>query len=220
MEHFGVNLVERKYSLKLTRDKFALISTKPSLPRFETLEKDDAYDIDNSARYSISWCQRYRELCLENYDLQMKYFDLLNYEEFNHSIHKFIKKHSGFTQVYDIRGYTSVPGYYMIVLDNYKQAYIGKSYDVYSRIRQHWNHVKQFDRTLFPMYAVNESCFSIDFFRALDTTRIFVWKRKISDGIERKLTDDFPKKFSLNRIGGDVTTLIEALATQNVRHLI
>ena len=74
----------------------------------------------------------------------------------------------------------------MMVLDKYKQAYIGKSDNIEQRIRHHWSQNKSFDRTLFPMYAVEKSVFSIDFFRALDTTRIYVWKRGLWDGIERE----------------------------------
>ena len=63
------------------------------------------------------------------------------------------------------------------------------------------------------------SVFSIDSFRVLDTTRIFVWKKKISDGVERKLIKEFPAKFRTNRIGGDVNTGLEALMTMNEREL-
>ena len=69
------------------------------------------------------------------------------------------------------------------------------------------------------MYAVMQSCFSIDFFRALDITRIFVWKRNLSDGIEVKLIECFSEKYSINRIGGDISTAIGALATINKRNL-
>lgn len=39
MEHFGIKLIQRKHSFKLNREEFALISTKPSLPMFESLIK-------------------------------------------------------------------------------------------------------------------------------------------------------------------------------------
>lgn len=76
---------------------------------------------------------------------------------------------------------------------------------------------KKFDRILYPMYSVNTSCFSIDFFRALDTTRIFVWAHKLNDEIEKNLVQEFPKKYCTNRIGGDITTAIEAIGTINKR---
>lgn len=82
----------------------------------------------------------------------------------------------------------------MMILDEYKLVYIGKSDNIKKRIQQHWSATKSFDCTLFPMYAVTTSCFSIDFFRALDTTRILIWERNLSDMVEQKLIDDLPKK--------------------------
>ena len=66
MTHFGINIVKRKYSLELQREEFALISTKPSLPVFEMLIRDNAYTNNDATEYSVSWCERYRKLCLEN----------------------------------------------------------------------------------------------------------------------------------------------------------
>ena len=37
MEHFGVKLINRGKGFNLTRDGFALICTKPSLPYFKSL---------------------------------------------------------------------------------------------------------------------------------------------------------------------------------------
>ena len=84
---------------------------------------------------------------------------------------------------------------------------------------QHWSKTKPFDRTLFPMYAYDKSCFSIDFFRALDTTRIFAWKNKLSNGVETELISNFPAHFCTNRIGGDITKAIQAIVTMNKRQL-
>ena len=104
-----------------------------------------------------------------------------------------------------------------MLLDDYKQAYIGKSNDIKRRIQQHWSKIKPLDRVLLPMYN-EKSVFSIDFFRALDTTRIFVWERSLTEGVERRLIKDFPANFLCNRIGGDTETLSEAIATIN-RHV-
>jgi hypothetical protein len=69
------------------------------------------------------------------------------------------------------------------------------------------------------MYAWEKSTLSIDFFRALDTTRIYAWKKKISDGIEAELIRNFPTQFCTNRIGGDVTSALQAVGTMNTRSL-
>ena len=115
--------------------------------------------------------------------------------------------------------YTHLDVYKRQVLDRYKQVYIGKSNNVKRRIQQHWSNTKAFDRTLLPIYAVDTSIFSIDFFRALDTTRIFIWENELQDGLERELIEDFPQQYRTNRIGGDISTYIEAILTRNKRNL-
>ena len=82
---------------------------------------------------------------------------------------------------------------------------------------KHWSITKPFDRTLFPMYAWNKSTFSVDFFRAFDTTRIYAWKKRMSDGIESDLIRNFPAQFCTNRIGGDITNALQAIGTINKR---
>lgn len=217
MDHFGIKLIRRKYSFKLNREEFALINTKPSLHKSDNLIKKEAYTDASCNQYREEWCEKYRELCLQNYDLNMKFFDLLDSKDFNNAIAIFLKKYKKFQKVENLQKYNGISGYYMMILDAYKQVYIGKSNNIKKRIQQHWTQTKSFDRVLCPMYAVNKSCFSIDFFRALDTTRIFVWKRDLSDGVEENLIADFPKKYCTNRIGGDVSSAIDALVTLNKR---
>ncbi len=219
MKHFGVNLISKGKEFKLVRDEFAQINVKPSLPFFLELAKDNAYTDKNGSCYNKEWCNKYRELCLKNYDLNMKFFSMLDTIEFNIVLELFLKRYKGFKEIFDLNQYAEVEGYYIMVLDEYKQVYIGKTKDIKKRIREHWSKTKSFDRTLFPMYAYDTSCFSIDFFRALDTTRIFVWKKKILDGIEMELINNFPSKFRTNRIGGDVTNIIQAIETMNTRQL-
>ena len=215
--HFNLKIQKRKYSFKLTREEFAPITTLASLPKFDRLIMENAYADDSGREYTLEWCEKYRELCLENYDLNMKYFQSLDENEFDSELTNFLSRHNRFKQIFDLNDVDGVYGYYIMVLDEYKQAYIGKAVDIKRRIRQHWNKTKPLDRTLCPMYNVSNSVFSIDFFRPLDTTRIYVWKKKPSYGIESKLVKDFPSKFLCNRIGGDIVTSIEALATMNTR---
>lgn len=219
MQHFGVRLVKRKYSFYLKRDEFALISTKPSLPMFKNLIQKNAYTDDKGTEYKREWCEEYSKLCLRNFDLNMKCFSLLDRADFENAVTIFLKKHRGFRKVDSLLNFDGISGYYIMILDEYKQAYIGKSDNIKKRIQSHWSHTKAFDRTLFPMYAVCSSCFSIDFFRMLDTTRIFVWKKNLSEGIEKNLIEAFPRKYCTNRIGGDISIGIEALATLNKRNL-
>lgn len=218
MMHFGVNIRQSKYALKLNREEFAVINQTPSLPKFQSLVESNAYD-KSGKKYRLEWCEEYRKLCLQNFDLNMKFFSMLDKESFRRAITLFLQKYRGFKPVEDLSRYSEVEGYYLMVLDEYKQAYIGKTKDIKRRIMQHWSRNKPLDRILLPMYAVESSCLSIDCFRALDTTRIFAWKRNEADRVEARLITSFPKEFLCNRIGGDVTDLISAVATLNSRKL-
>lgn len=149
----------------------------------------------------------------------MQYFSLIDADDFNEALNEYLKAHRQFKTVTNLADYADVEGYYIMVLDQYKQVYIGKSNDIKRRIQQHWSKTKPFDRTLCPMYAVQTSVFSIDFFRAMDTTRIFAWNRKLSFSIEAQLIEEFPKKYLLNRVGGDATNVLAALMTMNKREL-
>lgn len=219
MEHFGVKLINRGKSFKLNRNEFALVDTRPSLPFFKSLLKYNAYTDEFGTSYREEWCEEYRELCLKNYDLNMQYFSMLDEEQFNHSLESFLGQYNRFKEVFDLKEYSDVEGYYIMILGEYKQVYIGKTNDIKKRIMRHWSTTKAFDCTLLPMYAYKKSCFSIDFFRALDTTRIFAWKKRVTSGIEGRLIRDFPSEFCTNRIGGDVTNLIQAIGTINKRNL-
>lgn len=210
--HFGVRVQKRNRSYKLNRDEFATINTHPSLPRFSSLEKRNAYSDASCNEYRIEWCEEYREFCLTSYDKNINYFSKLDSNEFNYAISQFLISYPNFKEVVDLNDYNETEGYYMMVLDEYKQVYIGKSVNIKKRIQQHWSCTKPFDRTLFPLYNTN-SVLSIDFFRALDTTRIYAWKTHMTFGFERDLVYDFPEKFSCNRIGGDIDNPIDGMLT-------
>ena len=102
MEHFGVKLISRGKGFKLIRDEFALINTKPSIGVLPSLVKMNAYANESGTFYRQEWCNEYRELCLKNFDLNMKYFSLLDREEFDAAINSFIEQHSGFEEIYDL----------------------------------------------------------------------------------------------------------------------
>jgi len=213
--HFGQKIIKRKYSFKLCKEEFALINTRPSFSfAFDNLINENAYTDETHSKYSLDWCSQYREICLKNYDYNMQYFQSLDKEEFNCELDAFLKRHSLFQEIESLDYCNNMCGYYILVIDEYKQAYIGKSTNIKRRIKEHWSSTKSFDRTLFPMY--NEySVFSIDFFRALDTTRIFIMEEDILWMMERELVEDFPQKFLTNRIGGDVNNGIMAYLTTN-----
>jgi hypothetical protein len=86
--------------------------------------------------------------------------------------------------------FDGVQGAYVMVLDRYKQAYIGQAWDIRARIKRHWSGTKQFDRLIFP--DKETSVLSIDSFRALDTTRIFAAKTGRGLELEQRLLSTFP----------------------------
>ena len=216
MKHFGCTVMAGKYGLELSRDKYAIISTKNSFPKFDSMK--DAYADEEGTTYTDEWCKEYQQLILENFDLNMRFFASLNHDEFETELDKFLKKNSSFVEVSDLTAYSGVNGYYVMVLDSYCQVYIGTTNDIKRRIQQHWSKSRSFDRLLFPMYAVNKSVLSIDSFRALDTTRIFVYATKKTYVSEDKYINEFLPQYVCNRIGGGIFSsgslgFLEAAAT-------
>ena len=232
MEHFGVTVRAGKYGLKMNRETYATINNRNSF--YEIRDDGEVYYIkfpslegcyeDREGRfYTQAWCEKHQKNCLENYDLNMQYFARLDRERFEKEIQRFLKRHRGFAEVGDLKEYTGQAGYYLMVLDEYKQIYIGTSKNIRKRIQAHWTGRRPFDRLLFPIGAVQTSGISIDSFRALDTTRLYAWKtRKIYEK-EDKLIRKFSREFVCNRIGGGkldaVTGGLYALATRNKREL-
>lgn len=200
MKHFGVIVKDSKYGLELSRDKYAIISNKNSLPKFNDMK--DAYADEAGTTYTDEWCREYQQLILQNFDLNMRFYASLNHDEFQDALSAFLTKNKKFVEVSDLTAYSGVSGYYVMVLDKYCQVYIGTSEDIKKRIQQHWSRSKYFDRLLFPMYAVNKSILSIDSFRALDTTRIYVLKTTRTYISEDKYICDFPPQYVTNRLGG------------------
>ncbi len=196
--YFGVNLRFTKYGFIMTRENYAIIDNKSS-------NKD--------------WCKKHFEKCLLNYDLNIKYFASLDKEEFNKELNKFLFKHKGFEQIYDLNEYKNISGYYMLVLDEYCQVYIGTAQDIKIRILNHWSKQKQFDRLIFG--TVENSILAIDSFRAYDTTRIYVYPTSNTFNEEDKFINSISHKFLLNRtVGGKLENgLLEAIINRKVRKL-
>jgi hypothetical protein len=108
-----------------------------------------------------------------------------------------------------------------MVLDNYKQMYIGQSLDIKRRILQHWEAIKQFDRLIYG--RVDNSVLSIDCFGALDTTRIFILATNDLDASEKMIINNVQSIYKLNRVGGGVPRgfldMLGVLANTNHRDL-
>lgn len=313
MEHFGIKLINRKYGNTLTREKYAVVSNKASLPSFcdalmefenwkyhpkermieyfnkmidyylkiginnlnrqqclnlnrikeamlelenysdishiENMkklydEKKDKkeitekkyinnkiermndewsnYDFEASIEgkvYSQKWVDNQYKMVMENFDLNMKYFDSLDLNDMNKEIDSFMKKYPKFKEVKNITKYYYSTGYYVLISEKYKQIYVGTSDGIGLRIKQHWHKVKQFDRLLFPSGAVYTSLLSYDSFRALDTSRILICESKTSYRDEDEYVNFFSNRFVANRVRGGKINFVFELAPKK-RNLI
>jgi hypothetical protein len=75
--HFGLKVQEGKYGLKLTRDNYVVINNRSSFYEGAILKASMYTDKDNRF-YKDEWCQEHLLNCLENFDLNMRFFSHLN----------------------------------------------------------------------------------------------------------------------------------------------
>lgn len=204
VKHFGATIREKTDGLKLTKENYIKVSNKSSLTTGKI--------------YTDLIVNKHIENCLYNYNLNMRYFDLLSKEEFNKELTKFVSETKLFKEITDLEPLSRVPGYYLMVLDEYAQVYIGRSSDIKKRIQSHWSKQKEFDRLLFGRKG--NSILSIDSFKAYDTTRIFVSPTDEIQGQEDNFINQFNKKYILNRTsGGTLDGLMEAIINRKTREL-
>lgn len=191
----------------MIRDLYAVPNKSPSIrvPREMFTDEQWAakawmYEDAEQTRHTDEFCRRYQEAALENFDLNTAYFAQILPESFEEALTELLRKNKSLRPISDLRALDGSSGVYVLVLDGYRQAYIGQSSDIRARIKKHWAGVKQFDRLLWG--HKHESVLSIDSFRALDTTRIFAARSSRADTLESKLVDTFPPDYLLNRVGG------------------
>lgn len=141
MKHFNIDVYGDEY---LTRENY--------------LQKIRFDDSDN------------KQLYLDWYDKHISFFKDLSSSEFNLQLEKLLKKFKGFKPITNIDD-CNFPGIYIMVLDNYKQLYIGVSRNIKKRIMQHWNKIVKPD---YLSNCMNNAPIGIDCFKVLDTTRIYV----------------------------------------------
>ncbi|OOZ76586.1 hypothetical protein BHL35_25270 [Bacillus cereus] len=202
IKHFGANIREKTDGLKLTRDNYIKVSNESSFVKGKI--------------YSDSSINKHIANCLFNYDLNMEYFCSLSKQDFNNEIMRFTTTNNLFEEVTDLTPLSMISGYYIMVLDEYNQAYIGRSRKIKERILGHWRKQMQFDRLIFG--KKEDSIISIDSFRAYDTTRIFVYQTDEIEEHEDDFINSFDKKFLLNRTsGGTLSGLTEAILNRKTR---
>lgn len=185
MKHFGVTVLEGNRGLKLDREHYAMPDTRNSI---------------GGPPYSAEWCELHRLECIENFDLNMQFFSSLNHADMEKELQNFLKIHPEFVEINDLSQYAKVAGYYIMVLDGYCQLYIGTTTDIKHRIWEHWTFPRPFDRLIYG--TKYSSKLSIDSFRALDTTRIFVYPTSETYIKENAYIECFSNQFLCNRQAG------------------
>lgn len=183
VHHFGERLRVSPLGFRLVREEYALPSRtnttwEPRELRGDALWAAHAwiYEDEDHRRYSDEYCERQRAAALENFDLNMAFFRHLSGKDFLEALNTFVGSYSRLQPVTELASLDGVEGVYVMVLDRYKQVYIGEASDMRKRIKRHWAGTKQFDRLIFP--DKETSVLSIDSFRALGTTRIFAEKTR------------------------------------------
>jgi hypothetical protein len=167
------------------------------------------YEADHLPIHTDEFCRRHRERVLENFDLNMSFFAQIPDADFEEALAEMLGKNKRLRPVSNLKSYAGDEGLYVMVLDEYRQAYIGQTSDIRRRIKAQWNGTKQFDRLLWG--GVEESVMSIDSFRTLDTTRIFAARTINADRLEAQLVKAFPPDYLLNRIGGGAVTGLRSM---------
>ena len=150
-----------------------------------------------------------KQKILYNFDLNMTYFQSLNKEKFDNEIQNFAISHPEFKEITNLNEYNNKQGIYIMILDEYKQIYVGITLNksgIKGRIVQHWCSQKPACRLLFGNEFTSK--ISIDSFRHLDTTRIFACTYENADinflhEQEENLIKSFPSEFICNRMIGE-----------------
>lgn len=171
-------------------------------------------------------CEELQKDVLYNFDLNMAFYEKLDRNEFNEEIEHFLSANPKFVEVKDLRQYKNATGIYIMVLDEYKQIYIGitnsSKLGIKGRIQQHWSATKTLDRLIFG--GIDKSILSIDSFRHLDTTRIFVCTDIDEDDLDSEefnLTENaFSSEFKANRVPGGHYDLLDILTSKKSRDLL
>lgn len=201
--HFNAIFQESKYGWKMTRETYIPNITESSRRCFENDSEINQYVGD----------------CLINYDLNIDFFNNLSRIGFDRELSKFLNKHKEFVELQDLNQTKGVSGYYIMVLDEYKQIYIGTGKDIYKRLRRHMSEGQEFCNLLWG--CVDTSKLSINSFRLFDITRIYVYYTDDIFVYEDKYISEFNDKYVLNRTGGGIQgdDLLSILSTAKYRKL-
>ena len=146
--HFGICFDERKTPKYMTKENF----------------------INKNSERNKYLTEFAKTKALKNFDLNMKYFNCLDKEKFKIALEGILSMYV-FIEVSNLNLLKGTKGIYLLVLDNYKQIYIGQTNrDIKERILRHFKIEISFQKVPFVRYDT----LTIDAFKPLDTSRIFV----------------------------------------------
>lgn len=175
------------------------------------------YIMNRMAPYHTDrWCENKQKQVLENFDYNMAYCERLSAEKFNREIDEFLHNHSDFVEVKNLNDFKCT-GIYVLILDQYKQAYIGIAWGkegIKHRVQQHWSTRKTFDRMIWG--TVKDSVISVDSYFPLDITRILACPRLDLNNYSlpqeewRLIEESFSPEFLCNRSAGGCESLLES----------
>lgn len=213
IEHLGDTLRDSKFGFRMTRAMYGYPSRAPH----NKIRRDQvseafwadvawAYRDDEHTRLSDAYLLVQRDEALRNYDLSMAYFASLDATEFEGALQHVLTKARTLKQVEHLPDWNDAEGVYIMVFDDYKQFYVGRSDNIRERIKQHWAGRKSFDRLVFG--GLYSSILPVDELRALDNTRIFAARSRNQWALEERTEAAADPRFCLNRMaGGDANPL-------------
>ena len=209
--HFGIRLPEREGGHRLTRENY-VCTTRDGRYYFE-----DGWLKGEPGRWEV-----HREAVMRNFDRSMAYFASLSPRGFSDAVERMREAVPELRTVEDLNEWDGVSGVYVLVLDGFRQLYVGQATargGIRQRIMVHWQKKMAFDRLLSG--SEERSIMAIDSFRALDTTRIFAVARGRPGPLERRVQLAVAESFCANRTrAGDLAGgLAEALAARRERDL-
>ena len=216
--HFGVWLTKSN-QLNISKDHYATIDKQNSFVNKEKRPRQYLYDLNPSQYedesctiYSDAYCTQHQKACFENYDINMDRFKQIPRDRFEGVVNYLITA-APFQKIEDLTR-CNYCGLYIMVLDRYKQIYIGVAQNIKDRIKKHWYAKKKFDRLIFG--TVEHSVISIDSFGALDTTRIYILPMPFQNlrEAEAGFVNSINPMYTLNRVNGGLDSETAALLSR------
>ncbi|KAB1647738.1 hypothetical protein [Adlercreutzia muris] len=194
MIHFGCSFKKDEADLLLSRENYLYKKRNGEYP----LRFGGIWTADDIAEHE--------QICLDNFDLNMLFYDQLDGVQFDNQIERLKFEFPDFVEITDLTQEKERYGIYAMILDEYKQIYIGKTRkNFFYRIKKHWSDNVEFDRLIFGDWR--KSKLPIDSFKALDTTRILVmplegYSEEDILIVEQVLVESIDEVFLANRLSG------------------